>query len=204
MSLCLPYKEKKSSSPFLLILLHGKGANETDLFDLAPFFCDQFTILSPRAFLAYETGFAWFESQRNTDKTLLINAPSAVNAQKIVSQFTQEAQCEYGIPPQQTFIAGFSQGAMLAISLSNLVKGAIGWSGQYIPELFLQEQKKSPILLTHGIFDPIIGIQTAQESYQKIKTIHPDTHYQEYSVEHDLSLDCVRDTKKWLTQKAGI
>jgi len=52
----------KSAFPPLLLLLHGVGSNEYDLFGLAPYLDKRFLIISVRA--PYTLGpdsFAWFE-----------------------------------------------------------------------------------------------------------------------------------------------
>ena len=52
----------EAGTPPLLLLLHGVGSNEHDLFELAPFLDKRFLIISVRAPNTLGAGsYAWFE-----------------------------------------------------------------------------------------------------------------------------------------------
>ena len=56
-----PPKSGLNEKPPLLLLLHGYGANEDDLFSLAPYLDERFLIVSARAPVNLRgMGYAWF------------------------------------------------------------------------------------------------------------------------------------------------
>src|SRR6516225_7411273 len=104
--------------PPLLLLLHGIGSNEQDLYGLAPFLDQRFLIISVRAPNTLGPGsYEWFEA----DFTL------------------QEPVTAYDADPKQVYLMGFSQGAIMSASVAltrpELVAGVVLMSGRILPEI---------------------------------------------------------------------
>lgn len=97
----------------LLILLHGYGSDEADLFGLAPFLPLEPVIASVRAPIPEGPGFAWFSRYTNVPgDPMTINADAAARA---VLDWL-------GTMPEFPSIGllGFSQGASVALQLLRL------------------------------------------------------------------------------------
>ncbi len=108
---------QNSASPHLLILLHGLGSNEDDLFGLAPYFDPRFTLVSVRAPNAYGNGgYAWFDLNI-TDRGIAIDPASTERGRQTALRFVREAQRAYGAAPERTLLCGFSQGAIMSASV---------------------------------------------------------------------------------------
>src|SRR5689334_2129116 len=88
-----------SDAPPLLILLHGYGSNEQDLFGLAPYLDPRFLILSLRA--PYELmpgGYAWFEIGW-TANGIVIDGQQAEASRKLLADTIPEAVAAYRADP---------------------------------------------------------------------------------------------------------
>src|SRR6187551_149143 len=81
-----------ADQPWLLVLLHGVGSNEQDLFGLAPQVPPQFHVLSLRGPLALGPGAnAWFTFTVGADGGRAINAAQEAASRALVAQAVQSA-----------------------------------------------------------------------------------------------------------------
>src|SRR5215470_2512860 len=108
----------ETSVPPLLLLLHGVGSNEHDLFGLAPFLDERFLIISARAPNTLAPGsHAWFEVDF-TPQGPVINPVQAEASRKALIAFLGEAITTYNADPKQVYLLGFSQGAIISASVA--------------------------------------------------------------------------------------
>src|SRR5262245_48159082 len=133
-------------APPLLILLHGIGSNENDLFGLAPYLDQRFLIVSAGAPHAYGGGgYAWFQIEWLPDR-ILIDRQQAAASRELLVRFIGEAVAAYGADPARVYLLGFSQGAMMSgwvtLSQPDLVAGAVLMSGRIPAEI--REQLAAP------------------------------------------------------------
>lgn len=99
----------------LLVLLHGYGADERDLFGLAPYLPDRFVLAAPRAPLAPPwpaPGYSWYpiEGLESRDASHVTSAAAA-----LIEWIDAVAP---GAP--QVGLLGFSQGAAIALQAMRL------------------------------------------------------------------------------------
>ena len=144
----------------LVVLLHGYGADGNDLIGLAPHWQG---LLPGAAFVAPNApdrvpgapaGFQWFPIARLDPHGM--TGGVALAAPRI-GEFLDAELARLGLPPERLVLAGFSQGAMLALHLG-LRRGPaaiVGFSG-LLPDPPPAEGPKVPILLTHGGADDVI------------------------------------------------
>ena len=119
----------QASHPPLLLLLHGVGSNEHDLFELAPLLDKRFLILSLRAPNTLSQGsYAWFDVTF-TPQGPLIDPQQAEQSRQLLIDFIGQAITTYGANPGQVYLMGFSQGAIMSASVAltrpALVAGAV-------------------------------------------------------------------------------
>ncbi len=145
----------------LLVLFHGRGADEHDLFPLLDVLDPARRLLgvTPRGPLSLPPGGAHWYVVRE------LGFPDPVTFLPTV-----EAAGEWldglGFPPERTILGGFSQGAVMAYSLGlgsgrPRPAGVIAWSG-FIPtvegfELDLEDAP--PVAIGHGTYDPVIPVE---------------------------------------------
>ena len=157
----------EAGTPPLLLLLHGVGSNEHDLYELAPFLDKRFLIISVRAPNTLGAGsYAWFEVDF-TPQGPVINPEQAEASRKTLITFIKEAITAYGANPKQVYLMGFSQGAIMSASVAltrpELVAGAVLMSGRILPEIqpliaSHEELAGFPFLVVHGTADMVLPI----------------------------------------------
>lgn len=73
---------------------------------------------------------------------------------------------------KRIFVGGFSQGCAVSLlyglTSSNIVAGVVGFSGYLFSSFDIPNLDKLPILLHHGVHDPMIPFKQATKSYEKI------------------------------------
>ena len=133
-----PPKESVGKGAPLLLLLHGFGANEDDLFSLAPYLDQRFLVISPRAPVPLSpVSHAWFNLGFSTDG-LIIDPREVERARESLCQFISEVIARYGVDPTAIYLLGFSQGAMIGLTLAllnpNLIAGVVALSGRALAD----------------------------------------------------------------------
>ncbi len=200
----------ENEKPPVLILLHGLGADENDLFGLSSFLDDRFFIASVRApFTLPYGGFAWFE---------LIIQPGEISAN--VEQFEQsrrmfldsvdELIAEHDLDAEKVYLCGFSQGAMISLSafLSAPEKfaGIAALSGRAMPEMLpannnFEKLKNFPVLVQHGIYDPVLPIENGRATKEILSRLPVKLEYKEYPMAHEISPESLSNLANWLKER---
>ena len=150
----------KGNATELVVLLHGYGADGNDLIGLAPHWQ---RLLPGAAFVAPNapdrvpgapSGFQWFPIARLDPHE--VQGGVAMAAPRI-TEFLDAELARLGLPPERLVLAGFSQGAMLALHLGlrRSVAAIVGFSG-LLADPPPADGPKPPILLTHGSADDVI------------------------------------------------
>lgn len=101
-------ESERAGTP-LLVLLHGYGANEADLFGLAEQLPAEFTVVSVRAGQSAGPGYAWFPLQAD----LAIEPESVLEATRALDDWLESVAGEFS----SVTLLGFSQGMAMAVSL---------------------------------------------------------------------------------------
>jgi phospholipase/carboxylesterase len=122
-----------------LLLLHGVGANELGLADIAAQANPHLTVIlvrSPIRFGPMQFGFFQVSFTQSGPE---INADQAEQSRQLLAAFIQGLPNVYGIDAQRIWIAGFSRGGILSASMGltrpDLVKGFGILSGRILPEI---------------------------------------------------------------------
>jgi phospholipase/carboxylesterase len=201
----------REGAPPLLLLLHGVGSNEHDLFELVPALDKRFLIISVRAPNTLEPGsYAWFEIMFRPGLPPLINPEQAEASRKALLRFINEAVSAYGADASQVYLMGFSQGAIMSASIMltqpKLVAGAVLMSGRVLPEVLplrapAEELAGFPVLVVHGRADAVLPIHHARESRQLLSELPVKLDYREYAMGHEVSLESLSDVSEWLSEQ---
>lgn len=205
-----PPQTESSAKPPLLLLLHGVGSHEKDLFELAPYLDDRFFIVSARAPLTLgPNSFAWFHVEF-TPTGPVINPAEAESSRQLLLRFLSELVEAYGVDPQQIYLCGFSQGAIMSFSLTltqpQRIAGMVGMSGRILPEvlplLALPEALANlPVMVVHGLYDNVLPIQHGRASQQRLSELPVNLTYREYPMGHQVSAESLADIRQWLADQ---
>ena len=200
-------RAKGERRPPLLLLLHGIGSNEDDLYTLAPYLDGRFLVVSARAPLVMGPGsFGWFNIEF-TPRGMIADQEQAEQSHSLLLKFIGELVEAYEVDPACVYLMGFSQGAAMSLSvaLTNPEKlgGVVAMSGRFPslsgsqvagPEAF----RGLPVLITHGIYDPVLPIEDGRAAREKLEALPVELAYHEYPMGHEVSLESLRDVSAWL------
>lgn len=201
-------RAETDGAPPLLLLLHGYGADERDLFDLADETDPRLYIVSARAPLALPWGgYAWYHLGGEPGR-LVPDAATRATAAALLERFVADLPGRVGADPRRVYLLGFSQGAILSLALAarapQLVAGVVAVSGYLDPEL-LPEQMPSfeglPILQLHGSLDTMIPIEAAFRTRDLLQTTKARYEFHEYRVGHGIHPDGLREIQRWLRER---
>src|SRR5215471_3081946 len=186
----------EAGTPPLLLLLHGIGSNEHDLYGLAPFLDQRFLIISVRAPNTLGPGsYAWFDADF-TPRGPVINPEQAEASRKTLISFLHEATTAYGADPKRVYLMGFSQGAIMSASVAltqpELVAGVVLMSGRILPEiqpLIAANEKLTslPFLVVHGTADMVLPISHGRASREFLSSLPVNLTYHEYPMGHEVN-----------------
>ena len=203
-------RQPTDGPPPLLIVLHGYGSNEHDLFGLAPYLDARFQIVSARApHMLMPGGYAWFELGW-TATDIVINAEQAEQSRALLIRFIGEALAAYGGDPARVYLLGFSQGAIMSASVTltepELVAAAVLMSGRVPNEIrplmaSAERLARKPFLVVHGIYDEVLPIHNGRASRAILTDLPVALAYKEYPMAHEVSAQSLDDVAAWLTAR---
>lgn len=190
----------------VIFAMHGRGSNERDIASLLQALKEDFILISIRGSLTLNAGFEYFTiiSFGNPDEK------SFGLAMEGLENFINEISAEYPIDPSRQFLFGFSQGAILSMTLSlkmgNQIKGFAALNG-YIPKLFKDHYEQKSVkdtaaFIAHGEKDPIFPIRIGQENFDYFKERAEDVTYKVYATGHSVTPEEKSDVLEWFRRQA--
>lgn len=202
--------KKPTINPPLLLLLHGYGSNEADLFSFAQDLPDDYLIVSARAplSLGYQS-FAWYTINFNATSANFSDIPEALKAKKMMVNFIEEIKTIFNFNSNDISLLGFSQGSILsyalALSYPEKFKNIVALSGYIKKELFdLKEPlayKNLDFFISHGKQDQVIPLQWAEQTAKFLANLNISHQFKTYPTGHSVTPQCFNDFKQWLTSK---
>jgi len=199
----------KTEQPPLLILLHGYGSNEQDLFSFAEELPKELLIISVRA--PYEIGYggyAWYAINFDNVNGKFSDLKQAKTSLDKIAVFIDDIKTKYNTKPNKTFLLGFSQGAILSYSLSffypNKVNHIIALSGYVNTELLpekISKEIETDYYSSHGIVDQVLPVDWARKSETFLDNLELKNEYSEYNVGHGVAPQNFYSFKTWIEKR---
>ena len=210
MSDLLTYVEKlpklPAENPPLLILLHGYGSNELDLFSFADELPETLVIVSLRA--PYEMGhggYAWYDINLDSKNNKFSDLNQARKSLQKITTTIDYIKTKHNTNPNNTFLLGFSQGAILSYALSfnfpNKIEHVIALSGYLNSELIPKENTQkihTDYYISHGAVDQVIPVEWARKAGPFLDSKGLKNEYSEYPVGHGVAPQNFFSFKKWI------
>ena len=199
----------KTGKAPLLLLLHGVGSNETDLFSFANQLPDQFLVVSARGPYTLEAGrYAWYQVDFSTGKPV-IQIEQEERSRRMILQFIEELKERHHIDESAVYLCGFSQGAIMSYSAGltapELFKGIAAMSGRLPEEV--KHEIASPVelqhlrvFISHGKEDRMLNIEYARSCAAYLKSLGIQPTYKEYTEGHGINREMLADLINWLNQ----
>ncbi len=215
MNLSLEYKIqepkiKLDKNP-LLLLLHGYGSNEADLFSFATELPEEYFIISARAPYDMQYGsYAWYAINFDADENKFSDHEQAKVSRDLISGFIDELIETYPIDANQVSLIGFSQGAILsyavALSYPEKVQKVVAMSGYLNLEIIADDYLKNDftklkIFASHGTVDQVIPVDWARKTPAIVEKLGIQLTYKEYPIGHGVAPQNFYDFKNWLQEK---
>ncbi len=193
-----------------LVLFHGRGADENDLFPLLDYLDPERRLVgaTPRGPLSLPPGGAhWYvvreigyPDKQTFDATF-----------RLASDWLDAFGAETGVPIDRTVLGGFSQGAVMTYSLG-LAAGRprpaslIALSG-FMPTVDgfeLDLDNAPPVAIGHGSHDPVISVEWGRRAKAALEEAGADVLYREYPLAHSIDPRFLAELTEWLAGQPRI
>ncbi len=164
----------------MMVLLHGYGSDGNDLIGLArywqPSLPDTLFVApnGPEKCPINPAGYQWFDLDLNREISRL-NGSKKVRP--VLEEFLSGLWEQTGFGPGQTFLAGFSQGAMMALDvglrLEEELMGIISFSGGLVGEDGWEKRTRvrPPVCLVHGEEDEVVPVSMSTASKKRLENV---------------------------------
>lgn len=194
-----------------LVLLHGFGASA---FDLAPLAEDlalpRTRVVLPNAPVISATiagGLplqAWYDI-RTLEPSPDREDPAGVRASAAdLGQLLAE-QAARGIPPERTFLGGFSQGGAMALYVglrhAERLGALVGLSTYLVLDEHLDAEahpanRRTPVWMAHGTHDDVVPLHRGERAARRLQADGRHVHWETWPVDHSLhpaEIESLRD-----------
>lgn len=206
-------KIKTEKNP-LLLLLHGYGSNEQDLFSFASELPDEYYVISARAPYDLQYGsYAWYAINFDADENKFSDHNQAIQSRDLISNFIDELIQNYPIDPKQVTLLGFSQGTILsysvALSYPEKVQRVVALSGYLNEEIIVENYKNNDfsnlkMFVSHGSVDQVIPVDWAKKAPGILDSLNIPNEFIEYQVGHGVAPQNFFDLKNWLQKTKAV
>jgi phospholipase/carboxylesterase len=188
-----------------LVLLHGRGADERDLFPLLDALDPERGLVAatPRGPLSLPPGGAHWYALGGIGTPEPTTFLASLDAARIwVDRFLEDA----GLAHDRLVLGGFSQGGVMAYSVG-LGAGrprpaAIVAFSSFIPTVPGLELDLSPplppIAIGHGTMDNVIGVEWGRRARALLEDAGADVLYRETPMFHQIDPDFIRTLSGWI------
>ena len=186
-----------------LLVLHGRGEGPDAAERLAQALLPDGERLVPSAPHRYASGHAW--ALRGDEEQHIHHSRA------LVREWLATARRTHRLAPEETVVAGFSQGAALALdALLTLPAGecpalAISLGGF----LFRPMAYDSPprlagrrALLAHGTRDQVVAMRRAEQAHARLTALGVHSELKRYDIAHELAPEAMADARDAIARLA--
>jgi phospholipase/carboxylesterase len=204
----IPYRMRPAEGDpaGVLVLFHGRGTDEHDLFPLLDLLDPERRLLgvTPRGPLSLPPGGAHWYAVREIGYP---DPATFLPTFEAVSGWLDALGAETGLGPERTVLGGFSQGAVMSYALglarTRPRSAAIVALSGFIPtvdgfELDL-EPPLPPVAIGHGAYDPVIEVGWGRRAEETLEAAGAQVLYREYPLPHAVDPQFLIDLAPWIS-----
>ncbi|KAA2242778.1 esterase [Chitinophaga agrisoli] len=209
--LILKYKLREpltdAANPGLLVLLHGVGGNEDNMFRLAASLPEDMIIVAARApYTLKPDSYAWFGVQFSPEGSI-INAEQAEKSRTVLNLFVNQLTERFQIDKTRVYLGGFSQGGIMSYSVgltfAPKFAGIFCLSGRLLKEVRPMiksgpEIRDLKVFIAHGTDDRVLSVNYAREAMAYLQELGIYPEYHEYQMPHSMEQQEIDDLNRWL------
>jgi phospholipase/carboxylesterase len=202
----------REGSP-LLILLHGRGADETDLLGLASLLPDDVVLITPRGTFpglpwGYGPGRAWYRylaEDRVESETL----ESSLDR---LDDLMGRVEMNLPFPTGPRILGGFSQGGTTslawALTRPGGVAGVLNLSGflvdsPLVPLEHVDPGTIPPVFWGHGVQDGSIPFSLAERGRAKLRAVGARLETFDHPAGHTITAEEMHSLRRWIREVVG-
>lgn len=204
---------------YTVIWLHGLGADGYDFESIIPELglSDHYKIRfilphAPTQAVTVNAGMempAWYDILDSAKIDAQQDSKGIHRAAEYINAFI-ENEISQGIPSENIFLAGFSQGGVIALQTGlrypKKLAGILALSTYLpLPDTLSSELSSAnntvPIMMTHGQFDPVIPIAIGKYSCELLEKQGLKVQWHEYPMEHAVIPDEIEDISRWFKER---
>jgi phospholipase/carboxylesterase len=192
-----------------LVLFHGRGADEHDLFPLLDLLDPERRLLgaTARGPLSLPPGGAhWYIVRR-------VGFPDADTFRSTYERaggWLDDLLVRHDLPPEHAVLGGFSQGGVMSYALG-LGPGRPRTAGimalsSFIPTVDgfeFGDATGLPVAIGHGTYDPVIGVEFGREARDRLTEAGAEVTYRESPMPHAIDPGFLRELPDWVRGAAG-
>ena len=200
----------KNDAP-VMIMLHGYGSDENDLFSFASELPDELFIVSVRApYPIQPFGNAWYAIHFDAPQGKWNDNDQAIESRDKLAAFIDEVCQAYPVDPNNVTLLGFSQGTILCIAVAltypEKIKNIVALSGyintDILPEdLEIKDYAHLDFYCSHGSADQVIPVQWARKTSPFLDQLSIKHVYNEFPVGHGVAPQNFYEFKNWLLSR---
>lgn len=195
----------------LMLMVHGYGSHENDLFGMADALPPAMHIVSVRAPRHLGMGgFAWYDINFEATGDKVNNVEQAREALEQLHTFVNAFRESYQLADNPLWLMGFSQGTILSyayvLNYPREVQKVIALSGYVLKDLVPEQYRPEDLrhldfFVSHGTEDPILPVAAARQTVQFLEKLQVAHQYREYPVGHGVDPQNMRDLQRWLSER---
>ncbi|WP_417291217.1 alpha/beta hydrolase [Corallibacter sp.] len=200
----------KENAP-LLIMCHGYGSDENDLFSFASELPEELFIISVRAPYPLEPyGNAWYAINFDAEQGKWSDDEQAKTSRDAIATFIEEACNAYPVNKNNVSLLGFSQGTILsyavALTYPEKIKNIVALSGYINPNIIPDnpqdyDYSQLNFYCSHGSVDQVIPVDWARKAPKFLDALSIKHTYSEFPVGHGVAPQNFYELKDWLVSK---
>lgn len=198
----------KSENAPVIILLHGYGSDENDLFAFAEELPDELFVISAKApYTMQPYGNAWYAIYFDNSNGKFSDDQQAIASRDLIRDFIDEIIQHYPVDPENVTLLGFSQGSILsyalALSYPEKVRNVIALSGYVNQDIIKKgyennDFSKLKFYCSHGSVDQVIPVDWARKTKPFLDKLGIENSYSEFPVGHGVAPQNFFELKEWL------
>lgn len=211
--------EPKSEARFAILCLHGLGADGYDLAPLAEeLLLEEFAPVrwvfphAPAIPVTLNGGMkmpAWYDIKDISALKRDHDAEGVTRSRGSVDALIQQ-EIGRGIPSEQIFLAGFSQGGAIALYAGlrqeRRLAGIIGLSTYLLFEDEVEDERSdanraTPIFLGHGTMDPVVPLSAGRRAFEHLSELGHAVEFKSYPMAHAIHPMELSDLRRWLSKR---
>ncbi len=202
-----------------VIWMHGLGADGYDFADIVPQlqlpedikFIFPHAPVRPVTLNAGMKMRAWFDVYELGENAKL-DEEGIYAAQQLIDELI-DYEIAAGVPSGKIVLAGFSQGAAMALHCglrySKKLAGILALSGFLLladraADEINKANKRIPILMMHGTVDDIVPLKFGQRSRELLHNFGFEVEWHEYPMPHTVCPEEIQQVSTWLQNILGL